>query len=270
MLLNKKIILGLCFTSLLSACSSAPSKTVDDPNAGRYQLAQDKAPQNAPDLSKIENAHPKYEALSRGGNKPYTLWGKDYHVLSSAKGFSQRGVASWYGSKFHGHLTSNGETYDMYSMSAAHKTLPLPTYVKVTNLDNHKTVIVRVNDRGPFHDNRIIDLSYAAAYKLDMLKTGTANVEINAIYFDSPASHAIAQLHDNNVHFIQVMATGDHNKAAAIQNKLLQQYKVDTRVVEHDKIYRIQIGPINQLTLANKLLETLKTNGFTGSYILNN
>ncbi|HAH03554.1 MAG TPA: septal ring lytic transglycosylase RlpA, partial [Vibrio sp.] len=95
--------------------------------------------------------------------------------------FTEKGKASWYGKKFHGHLTSNGEIYDMYSMSAAHKTLPIPSYVKVTNTDNNKTTIVRINDRGPFHEGRIIDLSYAAAYKLDVLRTGTANVEIEVI-----------------------------------------------------------------------------------------
>ncbi len=116
--------------------------------------------------------------------KTITFVAKTISVLKSANNFKQTGIASWYGKKFHGHLTSNGEIYDMYSMTAAHKNLPLPTYVKVTNHLNKKSVIVRVNDRGPFHENRIIDLSYSAAFKLDMLKKGTAIVTIEAINTD--------------------------------------------------------------------------------------
>jgi rare lipoprotein A len=158
---------GLC----LNGCSS-----------GRYQQANDSHPERLPSASELKNAVPKAEKKSRGGNKKtYQVWGKNYHVLDHAEGFSETGTASWYGKKFHGHLTSNGEIYNMYGMSAAHKNLPLPTYVKVTNVDNNKFVIVRVNDRGPFHQDRIIDLSYSAAYKLDMLATGTASVKITAI-----------------------------------------------------------------------------------------
>ena len=158
----------------LSGCSSNSS--------GRYQQANDSHPDRLPSTSELNNAVPKAEKKSRGGNKKtYQVWGKSYHVLDSAEGFSETGTASWYGKKFHGHLTSNGEIYNMYGMSAAHKNLPLPTYVKVTNVANNKFVIVRVNDRGPFHQNRIIDLSYSAAYKLEMLATGTASVKITAI-----------------------------------------------------------------------------------------
>ena len=125
---------------------------------------------------------PKVEPHSRGGNKSrYEVWGKSYSVMASSIGFKQRGLASWYGQKFHGHLTSNGETYDMYAMTAAHKSLPLPTYARITNLANNRTVIVRVNDRGPFHGDRVIDLSYAAASKLDYRKTGVAEVLVEAI-----------------------------------------------------------------------------------------
>ena len=128
------------------------------------------------------DAIPKIEAKSRGGNpSSYEVFGKKYYVQASSKNFVQRGLASWYGTKFHGNKTSNGETYDMYAMTAAHKTLPLPTYVEVTNLSNGKKIIVRVNDRGPFHDERIIDLSYAAAAKLGTLKNGTSMVEIKAL-----------------------------------------------------------------------------------------
>jgi rare lipoprotein A len=133
-------------------------------------------PQATPD------AVPRVEARSRYGNPPfYDVFGKRYYVLSSSVAYVERGVASWYGPGFHQVKTSNGETYDMYGMTAAHRTLPLPAYVRVTNLQNGRSVVVRVNDRGPFVGNRIIDLSYTAASRLDMLRTGTAMVEVRAI-----------------------------------------------------------------------------------------
>src|SRR5210317_1823758 len=125
------------------------------------------------DVSQVPNAVPRVEARSRGGNpSTYVVLGKRYYTLQDSKNFVERGIASWYGRKFHGRKTSNGEVYDMYTMSAAHKKLPIPTYVKVTNLENGRSVIVRVNDRGPFHENRVIDLSYAAASRIGMLGKG--------------------------------------------------------------------------------------------------
>lgn len=142
----------------------------------------DSAPNVVLDKRKIQDATPRVEPKSRGGNpESYSVFGKRYKVMKSAKGFRERGDASWYGTKFHGRLTSNGERYDMYKMTAAHKNLPLPTYVQVTNLDNGKKVVVRVNDRGPFHKGRVIDLSYAAATKLGILEKGTGRVEVEAI-----------------------------------------------------------------------------------------
>ena len=148
----------------------------------RYAIKQDLGPKQHLDMSKAPDAIPKVEPRSRGGNKSrYEVWGKSYSVMASSVGYQERGLASWYGQKFHGHLTSNGETYDMYTMSAAHKSLPLPTYARITNLANNKMVIVRINDRGPFHGDRVIDLSYAAASKLDYRKTGVAEVLVEAI-----------------------------------------------------------------------------------------
>ncbi|MEA3109939.1 MAG: rare lipoprotein [Gammaproteobacteria bacterium] len=133
----------------------------------------------------VPDAPPRAEARSRRGNPPfYTVFGKRYYVLSSSAAYVERGVASWYGPGFHKVQTSTGERYDMYGMTAAHKTLPLPAYVSVTNLQNGRSVVVRVNDRGPFVGNRIIDLSYTAASRLDMLRNGTAMVEVRAL--DSP------------------------------------------------------------------------------------
>lgn len=128
------------------------------------------------------DASPRQEPPATAGNKsPYTVLGKTYYLLPTAEGYHEVGIASWYGTKFHGRATSNGEPYDMFAMTAAHKTLPIPTYVRVTNLDNGRSAILRVNDRGPFHDDRLIDLSYAAARKLDVLDQGTARVEVVAI-----------------------------------------------------------------------------------------
>ncbi|WP_108652131.1 septal ring lytic transglycosylase RlpA family protein [Dongshaea marina] len=171
------IMLGL----LLSACSSNPKTSSD-----RYHLDQDRPPARTLDPDTLKDAVPHYEPYSRGGNKDYQVWGKSYKVWRGITQYDQEGVASWYGVKFHGYHTSNGELYDMYAMSAAHKHLPLPSYVKVTNLSNGRQVIVRVNDRGPFHDDRLIDLSYAAAAKLEMLKTGTAPVRVELLHFSAP------------------------------------------------------------------------------------
>ena len=159
---------------LLTGCQSA----------GRYSQHQDSAPtfeHHPPDFT---DAEPKYEQYRAWNSRPYEVLGKRYFPMQTGKGYEETGYASWYGQKFHGHLTSNGETYDMFAMTAAHKTLPLPSYVKVTNLANGKTAVVRVNDRGPFHSDRIIDLSYAAAQKLGYQKHGTAKVKLEVIYFD--------------------------------------------------------------------------------------
>ena len=149
----------------------------------RYAQDQDSGPTSPPpDLSKIPEPVPRAEPRSAYGNKsPYDVLGQTYTVLPSAQGYVERGIASWYGNKFHGYTTSNFEKYDMYAYTAAHKTLPLPSYARVTNLENGASVIVRVNDRGPFAENRIIDLSYVAALKLGIWQKGTGVVEVRAI-----------------------------------------------------------------------------------------
>ena len=192
------LAVSACSTTSQQPSGNASKKSSGDANGGvsqsavvaaakakteaRYAIKQDLGPKQHLDMSKAPDAIPKVEPRSRGGNKSrYEVWGKSYSVMASSVGYKERGLASWYGQKFHGHLTSNGETYDMYTMSAAHKSLPLPTYARITNLANNKMVIVRVNDRGPFHGDRVIDLSYAAASKLDYRKTGVAEVLVEAI-----------------------------------------------------------------------------------------
>lgn len=160
----------------LAACSGNKRTS----SSGGY-YGGDGPPSQAIDFDQIPDAVPKREPRSRYGNNPYKALGKRYIPMKSARGFQQKGVASWYGKKFHGRRTSSGEIYDMFKMTAAHPTLPLPTYVRVTNLDTKKRIIVKVNDRGPFLHGRIIDLSYAAAYKLGIARKGTGRVRIKAI-----------------------------------------------------------------------------------------
>lgn len=181
---------------LLGGCSSTPeaaatrsapetsAKFSQASQSSRYAISQDVGPPPGTTLdpSQLKDPIPREEPPSRYGNPvSYKVFGKRYTTLKSAAGFKERGLASWYGTKFHGHRTSSGEPYDMYAMTAAHKSLPLPTYVEVTNLDNGRSAIVRVNDRGPFHKGRVIDLSYAAAVKLGVNTKGVAPVEVRAL-----------------------------------------------------------------------------------------
>lgn len=156
----------------------------DAAGRGAPDFRRDRPPSDPPpvDLDAIPDAEPRQEPRARSGNpREYEVMGRRYRTLQRSTGYDEEGVASWYGEEFHGRPTSSGEPYDMYAMSAAHRTLPLPTYVEVTNLDNGRRVVVRVNDRGPFHDDRLIDLSYAAAYRLRMIGTGTARVRVRAV-----------------------------------------------------------------------------------------
>ncbi len=181
-------------TDAVQAASDAPTRSpyapaVEDPGKrGDYVAGglyaphiQDSAPDEIPDIDAIPEPEVKIEPRSRVGNRSYAVLGKRYQIRDSAEGYVEEGMASFYGKKFHGRLTSNQEVYDMYAFSAAHKTLPLPSYARVINLANGKSVIVRINDRGPFHAGRIIDLSYAAATKLGFTQQGTARVEVHAL-----------------------------------------------------------------------------------------
>lgn len=168
---------------LLAGCSSPPSGTPSTSSAGTSSYARphkDGAPWWDVDVSKIPDAVPMPH-YGRVKANPYTVLGKSYYPINDARTYRETGTASWYGTKFHGQPTANGEKYDLYGMSAAHKTLPLPSYVRVTNIDNGKTVVLRVNDRGPFYSDRIIDLSFAAAKKLGFAESGTARVKVEGI-----------------------------------------------------------------------------------------
>lgn len=251
-------------------------KPADRPAFGtkEFNVIKDAGPDAHVDVSQIPDAEPVEEPLSSYGNRnPYTVLGETYRLVPTTKGFRQSGGASWYGKKFHGLKTSSGEKYDMYKMTAAHRNLPLPTYVRVTNRANGKSVIVKVNDRGPFHSERIIDLSYAAAAKLDMLKTGTAQVDIEAIdpvefqrklgktgKPEKPASVGDTATGDSNF-YVQVGAFGELANATALQSKLLELIYapvVIARTEDPATVHRVQVGPFFTLADADKVARIIR------------
>jgi rare lipoprotein A len=183
--MSRKIALLILVTLALAACSTAPQRKAEPgaaaPGAGGYLAGDGPGAESNVNLDAIPDAVPKNEPLHRYANRPYIALGKTYTPLTSTGNFKQRGTASWYGKKFHGQRTSSGEVYDMFAMTAAHPTLPIPSYVRVTNLANQKSVIVRVNDRGPFLHERAIDVSYTAAHKLGIIGAGSGEVEVESL-----------------------------------------------------------------------------------------
>ena len=236
-----KLSFVLIIMLLLISC--APS--------GRYSQHHDSAPVRPPTQIEMIDAKVTTEQVGRGNN-PYTIKGINYRPQTKRQPHEQIGTASWYGKKFHGHLTSNGEVYDMYAMSAAHKTLPLPSFVKVTNLANNKTAIVRVNDRGPFHGDRIIDLSYSAAYKIGVFDTGTAKVKIEAILPEQPATKYQIALSG----FSSLTEAQESAKGLAI---LLDQ---PTKTTQKNKQVMLLLGPYKDHKTANSMLSKVKQLGF--------
>ncbi|MFC3093589.1 septal ring lytic transglycosylase RlpA family protein [Alteromonas sediminis] len=273
-----RIFFYLAITAIVGGCAQSPS--------GRYAQKQDSAPQFNYAEPEMRDATPRYEPYREHNNRPYTVLGKQYFPMSSGKGFEQIGYASWYGQKFHGHLTSNGETYDMFAMSAAHTTLPLPSFVKVTNLENNRTAIVRVNDRGPFHDDRIIDLSYAAAKKLDTMKNGVAKVKIEVIHVSPEGLYTVGKGPTQSFEeyagivppttepeksegiYIQVAALSDKHNAKALSDGLASLYQVPTALPFVDNLFRLRLGPFQDRFQVSQLLSDLQRNGYPGAYII--
>lgn len=256
------IIGALTLLWLLAGCSTGP--------------ARDAAPKQPKDLSDIQDAVPRAEPFSRYGNPPYyEVLGRRYYTLRSNKGFVERGIASWYGTKFHGKRTSSGERYDMYTMSAAHKTLPLPTYARVTNLNTDRSIIVRINDRGPFHDNRVIDLSYAAAAKLGILGPGTGLVEVRALDPDQPEPRTPQPRgsHPNGpTLYVQVGAFGSQYNADKLRSSLQQALdgaiRVQSAEVAGKSLYRVQVGPLASVENADTLSEQLTRLGYRDLHVI--
>ena len=260
---------------LLVACGGGGIKGDGPPSSGSARI---------PDLP--DDPIPRREARSKYGNGPvYEVFGKRYTVMPSSSGYRERGVASWYGKKFHGNLTSNREVYDMYQMTAAHKTLPLPTYARVRNLQNNRSIVVRINDRGPFVHNRIIDLSYAAATKLDMIRDGTGLVEVTAINFDGPAGDRPTRqvtsrppepkptpVAEKNRIYVQVGAFGDRANAER-RLALLSAAGVRNAFIHEDRstdpaLMRVRIGPVAGVIQYDILVEELENIGIMDPYLI--
>lgn len=206
-----------------------------------------------------------------GMPRPYSIAGKWYHPIPNARGFSQKGLASWYGEDFHGKKTANGEIYDMHAMTAAHKTLPLGTWVRVCNLENRKCTTVRVNDRGPFVRGRIIDLSYSAAKKIGVVGPGTARVRVKAM---APPKNAVRS--DRNVYYkgnftIQISAFKDRKNAKKFVNKLSKTYKNAHMVREpvgDDVYYRVRVGKCSTLEQAARFKAMMRKRGYTSAFVV--
>ena len=236
----------------------------------RYRDAEDSAPDGPPpDLSTLAEPVPRNEPRSLYGNKsPYTVLGHTYRVLPSARGYDERGIASFYGNKFNGYKTSSLENYDMYAFSAASKTLPLPSYARVTNLENGKSVIVRVNDRGPFHQDRVIDLSYVAAVKIGIWPKGTGLVEVRGIVPGEPSEElppppAVTTEHPGI--YLQVGAFSDADNAEQVARRLRQAdfapVQVTQAVVNGRSVSRVRVGPLPSVDQADRVSARIEDMG---------
>lgn len=304
-----RLWLAALATLVLAGCASSPTPApAGTDHSSRYTITQDRAPDGNFDVSGLSDAVPVYQAPVRAGNKsPYTVWGKHYSVLDSNDGYVAQGTASWYGEKFHGHKTSNGERFDMYEMSAAHKSLRIPGYAKVTNLANGRSVIVRVNDRGPFHGDRLIDLSYAAAKKLGYQSNGTARVEVASITVKPDGSMFIADQpftmgRQQTVQqplqsapsasappvnsavagnggqdavrglFVQLGSFSSRDPAEKLQVRAKSVLNDPVRVRSVDtasgRFHRVQVGPFQDEDSARKIQSLLDKKGFSQSIVM--
>lgn len=274
--ITKGSVLVAC--AILAACNSAPVQ---------IGSVTDSGPDREIDVANIPEVIPVKEAVVRAGNySPYTVLGGTYEVLETSRGYREVGIASWYGRKFHGRLTSNGEVYDMYQITAAHKTLPIPAYVLVRNLENDRELIVRVNDRGPFHDDRIIDLSWAAAEKLGYAGNGTAQVEVIALDPDdyqitlarlaAEDSPQLPEVDTSNPEvpqqesvYLQVAAFSNLESARGLIDSLALLTDINVDILpsqEGDGLYRVLAGPIENSNQVDILQTLLELNGLPPGY----
>ncbi len=294
--MNRQIALALLVTMSLAACGGAQARKAETrsspapvvqariaPAASGGYLEGDGPGADVPaNLDAIPDAVPKAEPLHRYANRPYTALGKNYTPLAATGNYKKRGSASWYGKKFHGRRTSIGEIYDMYAMTAAHPTLPIPSYVRVTNVANGKSVVVRVNDRGPFLHGRIIDLSYAAAYKLDFVRAGSAEVEVESLTSDAipaaialaepvlvtplhPATPPVASLSDSGSGkvYLQLGAFESQQGAESFLMRMREEFEGSgKRLVLYQKgddLVRVHIGPYTTQDEARATAESLQS-----------
>ena len=280
----KKNILTLVTAFLLFGCQSIDplfeESNKDKPkvkNSGAYYL-DDGPDENPPqNLDKIPDAQPKYEALSKRANRPYVAFEKKYVPMQKIIPFKEEGYASWYGKRYHGRKTSIGETYDMYQMTGAHKTLPLPCYIKVTNLKNKRSVIIRVNDRGPFIDERIVDLSYAAAHRLEIIQNGSELVKIEMVN-PSSVETKIEEFRENSPisstiksFYIQAGAFSNEDNASYLINKLSKiKFKnlLNIKKLNKNSLHLVTIGPYANKNAAKEALKNITKKIQLNSFII--
>ena len=270
---NIKGIIFLLIALCLAGCqtnnvdNNNEKPVTDSKSKGAYYLddgPEEVIPEN---LSSIPNAIPKKEPLNKFSNRPYKVFGKTYYPMTSLKPYTATGYATWYGKKYHGNKTSIGEVYDMYKMTAAHKTLPLPCYVKVTNLKNDKTVIVRVNDRGPFVKDRIIDLSYAAANRLEIIEKGSELVKVELIDLDKKVK--VSKI--NKQIYIQAGLFSDEKNANNLINKIKKLGTVkneNIKKIKNEDQFQVLIGPFKNNQKAKIKKDELSENFFINGFIV--
>ncbi len=282
---RRLVQLGGCML-LLSGCNGPEPVKNDGSDGALRRSAQVDGPPRAPhaDLTALPDQVPKVEPLSKYGNPDsYTVRGKTYWLLPSADGYDQVGNASWYGKKFHGQRTSSGEPFNMYQLTAAHRQLPIPAYVEVTNLENNQRTVVRVNDRGPFHSNRIIDLSYAAAVKLGFQNDGTAKVrvrvvepgpEIPDIVAPQPKLQGLQMVAEAaavaDQFYLQAGAFSQAPSAEALRTRLepLSAQPIFVVQAPTDQLFRVRIGPFSSRAAAQNQQQTLAAAEHPGTLIL--
>lgn len=276
----------------LTACVTSPSSNTNsnsspEANAGRYSMQNDSPILEDIDINTIPEVIPQFVNRTMAGNRsPYQVNGMSYTVMDTEVGYQESGRASWYGRKFHGHLTSNGEIYDMFTFTAAHKSLPIPSFAKVTNLDNGKSVVVRVNDRGPFHEDRIIDLSYAAAAKLDYADIGTARVHIESLtpWLDPTEEPAVLLAansdstfvdqeevaaerqrieEDAGQEYLQLGAFGSLESAENLLDRVMNLTELpafirsDVNAGANNLLHRVRLGPLNETIQLDNLIQNI-------------
>jgi len=269
--------LAAALALLVAGCSVFSKRETPGEVPARGGYYKDDGPGEGapPNLDAIPDAVPKAEPLHRFANRPYQVFGRDYVPLAGVAPFRQRGVASWYGRRFHGGNTSSGEPYDMYAMTAAHPTLPIPSYARVTSLANGRSVLVRVNDRGPFHASRVIDLSYAAAYKLGYVESGSAQVEIEAVVpggtVVAAAASAPAPAADNVVPaagaeakgvYLQLGAFAVRENAEAFRARMMREFawlQDAIQVIAGGTLFRLHLGPYRSQDDARAIADRIRS-----------
>ena len=265
----RSICCGFFCLFVLSGCGSVfkrespqaepPPATSGAPSKGAYYKDDGPGANPPPDLAAVADAVPRVEPLHRFANRPYQAFGRDYVPVASTAQFRQTGVASWYGRRYHGAPTSSGEPYDMYAMTAAHPTLPIPSYVRVTNVANGRSVVVRVNDRGPFHAERIIDLSYTAAWKLGFVESGSARVEVESVL---PGKAEAAREAAAKGVFLQLAAFAAREAAENFRIRVyrdLAWLSEAIQLVEGGGVFRLHLGPYRSQDEARSIADRIQS-----------